>query len=312
MFFEGSEKKIELVVKSSARGLRSYGRKAWEEVVAKSRASILSDISNEQMDAYLLSESSLFVSDRRALMITCGTTTLVHAVIAMLKFIPKEDVELLIYERKREIFPEYQRSNFYQDVKLLREHVDGTAYRFGDEDDHHIYLFQMENNFQASEKDRTLEILMHGLDRSAAQVFESGNAHNEQSVLKSGVRELLKDYQVDDFIFEPQGYSLNAIKEDQYYTIHVTPQSFGSYVSFETNHSDQDELKSLVERVLEVFKPSSCDILYFEKQGLDNKIPCAFQKKRSYGAEIAGYRVDFDHYYKVSDTIKPAEILEID
>lgn len=312
MFFEGSEKKVELVVKKGSPGLRSYGRDQWEKVVEMSRATILSEISNDQMDAYLLSESSLFVSDDRALMITCGTTTLVHAVTAMLKFIDKEDIELLIYERKREIFPEYQRSNFYQDVKILKEQLPGKAYRFGDEDDHHIYLFHMAKDFVPEEKDMTLEVLMHGLDREAAQVFECGSAHNETSIIQSGVRELLPGYQVDDFIFEPQGYSLNAIKEDKYFTIHVTPQKFGSYVSFETNHSFNGDMEDCIKRVLEVFRPSSCDILYFQKKGLEKDITCEYQLKKKVQQDISGYDVRFNHYYRVQETVSGAAELDID
>ena len=89
MFFEGSEKKLEIVVSKDSPDLRSYGREMWEKVVERSRATILSSISNEYIDAYLLSESSLFVSKDRVLMITCGTTTLVHAASAILEFVNK-------------------------------------------------------------------------------------------------------------------------------------------------------------------------------------------------------------------------------
>lgn len=312
VFFEGSEKKLEIVMRAGTPSLRLRGKEFWQSIVAKSRASILSQIKNDSMDAYLLSESSLFVSDDRVLMITCGTTTLVHAAIALLQTFDDQQVELLIYERKREIFPEYQRSNFYQDVKLLKEQLAGTALRFGDEDDHHIYLFYSANNFTAQKEDRTLEILMHGLDRQAAQIFESGNAHNEQSILKSGVRDLLPGYLVDDFIFEPQGYSLNAIRDKNYFTIHVTPQAFGSYVSFETNHPVAEDLAALVERVLEVFRPNSFDLFYFEKTGAHTLIPCSYEKKQSYKTTLAGFDVSFDHYFRASSQQKLPETLEID
>ena len=312
MFFEGSEKKLEIVIKKDAPSLRSFDRKHWNKVVESSRATILSEISNDKMDAYLLSESSLFVSDRRAMMITCGTTTLVHAVSAMLKFIHKDDIELLIYERKREIFPEYQRSNFYQDAKILNENFDGKAFRFGDEDDHHILLYRYENGFQPTEEDMTLEVLMHGLERSAAQVFECGSRHNEESIIRSGVRELLPGYQVDDFIFEPQGYSLNAIKEDKYFTIHVTPQQFGSYVSFETNHVFSDDMEKCVRRVFEVFKPSTCNLFFFQKEGLNQDVNCDFRLKKKVKHKISGFDVHFNHYYKPQESASSAVELEIE
>lgn len=312
MFFEGSEKKLEVVVKKGAKSLRSYGRDAWEEVVHKSRATILSEISNDHQDAYLLSESSLFVSDSRMVMITCGKTTLVHAAQAVLNLVPSEDIELLMYERKREIFPEYQRSNFYQDAKLLNEMIDGDAYRFGAEDDHHIYLFHTKNSFVPEESDSTLEILMHGLEREAAAIFESGKAHNEDSINKSGVRELLPEYLVDDFIFEPQGYSLNAIYEDKYFTIHVTPQELGSYVSFETNHVfNTESKKEFIEKVLKIFKPNSCVLLSFQKEGINKEVACNFRLKRQVDEKISGFDVKYLHYYKPQEASSSAEKLEI-
>ncbi|MFK8139056.1 MAG: adenosylmethionine decarboxylase [Bdellovibrionales bacterium] len=311
VFFEGSEKKLEVCIKSSSKSLRSYGRSAWAGVVEKSRAEILSEISNDKMDAYLLSESSLFVSDDRLIMITCGKTTLAHALIGVLEFVPKEDIEFVMYERKREIFPEYQRSNFYQDVKLIKEHFNGDAFRFGDEDDHHIYLFAaMESSFQPDRDDTTIEILMHGIDREAAQIFEVGEGHNESSVEKSGVRNLLPGFKVDDYIFEPQGYSLNAIKGESYYTIHVTPQDIGSYVSFETNAVVED-MSELVKNVLDVFRPSSCDILFFQPSERNQKIVCDYSLKKQVQQNLQGYDIRYNHYYKKQVEAVRADKLDI-
>ena len=61
MFFEGSEKKVEVVVGPEAPNLRFLGRDYWSRIVAEANAAIISVISNEVCDAYLLSESSLFV-----------------------------------------------------------------------------------------------------------------------------------------------------------------------------------------------------------------------------------------------------------
>ena len=77
MFFEGSEKKIELVVNSKVKDLRALGDSFWEEVVGKCQAEILSKISSSRVDSYLLSESSLFVWSDRFIMITCGQTQLI-------------------------------------------------------------------------------------------------------------------------------------------------------------------------------------------------------------------------------------------
>ena len=51
-----------------------------------------------------------------------------------------------------------------------------------------------------------------------------------------------------DVLFEPCGYSLNAMKGDTYYTMHVTPEEDFSYASFETN-LDAKSYEALVQYV---------------------------------------------------------------
>ena len=72
MFFEGSEKKIQVVVTEAHKGLRKRPKDFSRELVHNCNATILSELSNNYCDSYLLSESSLFVWDDRILMITCG------------------------------------------------------------------------------------------------------------------------------------------------------------------------------------------------------------------------------------------------
>ena len=79
-FFEGPEKKLEAVVTPGFPPLRSLGDDAWHGIVESARAKVLSVLRTEHCDAYLLSESSLFVFDDWFVLITCGQTTLVDAV----------------------------------------------------------------------------------------------------------------------------------------------------------------------------------------------------------------------------------------
>ena len=76
-FFEGTEKKVELVIDSSLPSLRSRGDEYWNRIVRLAGARVLSKIANDSCNAYLLSESSLFVFDHKLVMITCGTTCLI-------------------------------------------------------------------------------------------------------------------------------------------------------------------------------------------------------------------------------------------
>lgn len=313
MFFEGPEKKVEVVVSPAVPSLRSLGEAYWHGIVERAQAKILSKMSNDECDAYLLSESSLFVLDRRIVMITCGRTTLVDAVQELLKRVPASEVELLVYERKNQLFPEYQTTNFFQDAQRLRELLPGRAYRLGDEDDHHIYLYQFDRGYQPCREDSTLEILMHGIHESAREVYCGGRKEDIGFIRRhSGMHEILPGFRIDDYLFQPAGYSLNAIKGREYYTIHVTPEPVGSYVSFETNHAFHGDMGETVERVLEIFRPKSADIVFFQPAGGLQPVQCRYRLKRSYHRELSsGLKVQFSHFFEPQERSEPACELEI-
>lgn len=299
MFFEGPEKKVEIALKPGQPLLRARGRKYWEGIVGKARAKILSGMSGDRMDAYLLSESSLFVTDSWLTMITCGSTDLVAAILQLCSDLGKENFQYLIYERKNAMFQEYQPTNFFDDLERLSKSMPGKSFRFGDGDDHHIFLFHLDRFHRPDPEDLTLEILMHGIDNQAARVFMSGPHHRKRYIKEeSGVWSLMPGFEVDDHLFEPMGYSLNAIKGLKYYTIHVTPQKIGSYVSFETNQVEADANR-LVKRVLAVFKPRSCDVVLFQPAGARRDIKVPYPIKRVVRQDLtAGYRVSFDHHFR--------------
>jgi S-adenosylmethionine decarboxylase len=60
--------------------------------------------------------------------------------------------------------------------------------------------------------------------------------------------------QLDQYFFQPQGYSLNGISGKHYVTIHVTPEPEASYTSIETNRSDMNPCR-IVDEVIEHFHP---------------------------------------------------------
>ncbi|MBX9769423.1 MAG: hypothetical protein K2X47_19260 [Bdellovibrionales bacterium] len=316
MFFEGPEKKVELWVKSEEIKLRSFGRPFWQEVVQRAGAQILSSVSNQDCDAYLLSESSLFVYDQRLLMITCGRTNLVAAVQEIAKRLSFEDVDLLVYERKSQHFPEYQPTNFFEDARLLKRMLPGEAFRFGDDDEHHVFLFHhSRKGFKATAQDSTLEILMYNLDPVAAGLFIEGPKHRRDLIREeSGVAHILSGYQIDDFVFEPMGYSLNAIRDRTYYTIHVTPEPQGSYVSFETNHwfETEAERNQCIQKVLKIFRPDSFDLFYFQQSPVEPNVDCDFQHRRSVHSTLpSGYSVFFKSFFQKQIQSESAEELSI-
>ncbi|MCB0379536.1 MAG: hypothetical protein KDD33_13675, partial [Bdellovibrionales bacterium] len=290
MFFEGSEKKIEVVFQDSLESLRQQPTSTWETLVEKSGAKILSKISNDKMDAYLLSESSLFVYDHYLVMITCGTTRLVHAVQYLVQTFSRESIKAFFYERKNELLPRAQATDFFSDLKILKQWFDGQSLRYGLEDEHHLFLFYDAKNFVPEKTDRTMEILMHGIDPDIIKWFSGNKTEDrEQWRNKTGVSDIVRG-NIDDFIFEPMGYSLNSIEDSKYFTIHITPEAEGSYTSFETNAFDQAEQKQWAEKVLQVFKPRSFDIMLFNDDVMGTPQFDGYQLKREFKDRIeAGY-----------------------
>ena len=76
------------------------------------------------------------------------------------------------------------------------------------------------------------------------------------------MKEFFHDYQIDDFLFSPCGYSVNGIKGDSYFTIHLTPEQDGSYVSFETNDENLSH-NDLVSHFITKLRPKSFDTICF-------------------------------------------------
>lgn len=314
MFFEGAEKKAELVVTPAAGSLRGRGRPFWERIAATARAKILSTIESPECTAHLLSESSLFVWDDRVLLITCGRTTLAPAVLEIVKEVGADNVAALIYERKDNIYPEYQPSNFLDDARALGKVLPGKAFRLGEEDEHNVCVFHLDRRFKPDPKDVTLEILMHGIDARARAAFGRGPQHTPEFIHKeTGVRSIIEGFAVDDHVFDPFGYSLNAVRGNEYYTIHVTPQAVGSYVSFETNHFFHEDLDAVVARVLDVFRPQSVDVLAFSSQLDPVSVPRPYLPRRSVVDRLGcGWGVQFLSFFKPQVRPSKAEPLALD
>jgi S-adenosylmethionine decarboxylase len=253
--FEGPEKKLELILKSAMTGLRQNRDGRWDRVVRASGASVISTACTETLDAYLLSESSLFVWEDRILMITCGQTSLVEALPVILEIVDKDDVALLFYERKNLMYPNHQLSDFEAEAGRIGAFFPGKSYRLGPANHDHVHIFYSTHASVNADEDATLELLMHDLHPDAALMYtpECGHGAGDIPTL-TGIDCLYPEMTLDAYLFEPFGFSLNATCGASYFTIHVTPQASGSYASFETNLV-RDDYADLVARVLGIFRP---------------------------------------------------------
>jgi len=132
--FEGPEKKLEVFFHppDAATGLRSFGADDWTEVLAAASCSILHVESNAQFDAYLLSESSLFVYPHKAVLKTCGTTTLLLVMPKLLALAKQIGAPLshVHYSHLRYKYPHlqlYPHASFDEEKACLSRALEGHA-----------------------------------------------------------------------------------------------------------------------------------------------------------------------------------------
>ena len=297
-FFEGPEKKLELVVTPDSPSLRSLGDETWREVIRAAGADVISVLRNDHCDAYLLSESSLFVFDDYCVMITCGLTTLVDSVERLLQTISADSIAFLVYERKNEHFPERQPTSFYEDARRLQAMVPGRALRFGDEHGHYVQMFHSTRAFVPETNDPTLEILMHRIDERVAARFTTAEVSEGRSLAAAlGIDSVLPGFDTSEYVFDPTGYSLNALRGEEYYTIHVTPEEVGSYVSFETNYDFRGKLTELVGSITKVFQPRAFDVVTFFPEGEPELQVVGYHLGDHVVRNLGGYRVTYLQYY---------------
>lgn len=83
--FEGPEKLLEVWFSASPEslpaltapaGLKAVPGETWKEMLDLVNCKVLSVVESEHVDAYLLSESSMFIFPHKLILKTCGTTTL--------------------------------------------------------------------------------------------------------------------------------------------------------------------------------------------------------------------------------------------
>ncbi|PKS09806.1 hypothetical protein jhhlp_004428 [Lomentospora prolificans] len=170
--FEGPEKLLEVWFAPSPTslppGARPSGLKVvpadtWKGMLDLVNCEVLSVLESDNVDAYLLSESSMFVFPHKIILKTCGTTTLllglqrllhIAAVDAGFPFHNAKSVTEIkaaatpyrfFYSRKNFLFPDKQRGphrSWKQEVKFLDDIFEGgSAYMVGKMNGDHWYLY---------------------------------------------------------------------------------------------------------------------------------------------------------------------------
>lgn len=297
--FEGFEKRLEVHFSSSAAaadysvaddvlGLRMIPRSELDVMLAAAQCTVVDSLRNEHFDSYVLSESSLFVYPAKVVLKTCGTTRLLEAVAPLLDAAARVDMlpHRCKYTRGTFMFPQVQPApyrSFEDEVKELDRHfghlgAGGSAYVMGDVakfPNWHVYVADAKGLEPLQEPTYTLEMCMTKLDRAVAAQFyqDAGFSAAKDVTAASGIGSLLPGSAINDFSFEPCGYSMNGIEMGAHSTVHITPEDGFSYASFETEgYGDAEvDLNDLVARVCQVFRPGAFSVAVYVDGGPGSK-----------------------------------------
>ena len=135
----------------------------------------------DKQEAYVLSESSMFVSKRRFILKTCGTTFLLKALVHLLKLARDysgfDSIQSFFYSHKNFMKPSHQgypQWNFQEEIKFLNAiFPNGAAYCMGhmNSDCWYLYTLEFPESRVINQPDQTLEILMSELDPAVMDKF---------------------------------------------------------------------------------------------------------------------------------------------
>ncbi|CAN0838234.1 S-adenosylmethionine decarboxylase proenzyme [Linum grandiflorum] len=276
--FEGFEKRLEIcfseapiLVDPNGLGLRALTRTQIDSFLDSAKCTIVSQLSNDEFDSYVLSESSLFIYPLRIIIKTCGTTKLLLAVEPILKLADSLSLAVsnVLYSRGSFIFPTHQLAphrSFSEEVSTLNQFfgdLNHKAYVMGDLNrSWHVYSASKKESSVTKSADQTdvitLEMCMTGLDKKKAEVFFKAEDRTAKEMTQmSGISEIIAGHEICDFEFDPCGYSMNGIEGAALSTVHVTPEDGFSYASYEAMgfNAGETTLDALVGRVLKCFKP---------------------------------------------------------
>lgn len=170
----GPEKLLEVWFAPSAtelgaagpEGLKKVPSEIWKDMLDLVNCQVLSVVSSDDVDAYLLSESSMFVWPHKLILKTCGTTTLLSGLPRILEIAalfagfpratapPSRGITVaaapyrVFYSRKNFLFPDRQRGphrSWRDEVRNMDKlFQNGSAYMIGKMNGEHWYLYLTE------------------------------------------------------------------------------------------------------------------------------------------------------------------------
>ncbi|KAI4345528.1 hypothetical protein L6164_012642 [Bauhinia variegata] len=286
--FEGFEKRLELHFFGDdpaflQMGLRKLDFESLQQVLQAVQCTVVSAVGNSYFDAYVLSESSLFVYPTKIIIKTCGTTQLLKSICPLIYYAHHHlglTLSSCRYTRGSFIFPKAQpfpHTSFKDEVTFLEETIPtNLCYRKASimpskSSSHswHVFTACDESHipYDHDNESYTMEICMTELDPILARKFfrppgdgKTGDSAGKEMTVLTGVNEINPEAFICDFAFDPCGYSMNGIDGDWYSTIHVTPEDGYSYASFECVDSNNTDLVHMLRKVVQIFRPGTMSV----------------------------------------------------
>lgn len=253
--FDPAEKMLEIELRQSAPSLRALSREVWARVVEASGGSILRGEEGAELDAYILSESSLFVGERSMTLLTCGRTLLPRSFMALLEHIRPTDLSGLRFSRQRDRHPSEALSSFEEDISELSRVLEGSV-------ESAVSGEEQLASFEVGELTRGFDfrIFASGIADLKRRLFEEPSARPEALLrgfsLPGGEPELRQLH-----AFEPTGHSMNWVRGADAFSVHVSPEASADLASVATNSRDLMARAALLERALEIFEPKRVAVL---------------------------------------------------
>jgi S-adenosylmethionine decarboxylase len=301
--FEGPEKRLEVIVRKTeaapSNGIRAAPQHEWETIIDTLNAKIVSAIHNDFVDSFVLTESSLFVFSDRVILITCGTTTLLTSLPLVIELIKRYgcEVEWASFMRKNYSYPWEQvgpHTSMKEEYDLLKGCLPlGKPFIFGPIDSDHYFFFVYDDiKRPCVENEIQISMTMYDFDDTVAKQFFSEEFSSTSDLTQrirdsTGLSTLVDGWQIQDLQFAPCGYSINAIQDGSYQTMHITPESHCSFASYETN-SPLDNLTERLTAVLKVFMPKRFTVIVVADP--ESSIGKSIASSQTFGLDaLAGY-----------------------
>ncbi|KAL4387077.1 hypothetical protein GQ457_09G022570 [Hibiscus cannabinus] len=289
--FEGFEKRLELHFfgdideDDNMLGLRLLEFESLEQVLFAVQCTVVSAVGNPFFDAYVLSESSLFVYPTKIIIKTCGTTQLLKSIPPLIHFANNLGLHLQTcrYTRGNFIFPKAQpfpHTSFKEEVVYIEQNIPiNLCYRKASvmpsklpAHSWHVFTATCLPPLEFPHEDAafTVEVCMTELNRHLARQFfmksgdgKTGDIGGKEMTELTGIDTINPGAFICDFAFDPCGYSMNGIDGDRYSTIHVTPEDGFSYASFEcvgSVYDDPDDIVVTLKKAVQVFMPETVSV----------------------------------------------------